>query len=698
MGMPTRNTMVVPCMVKSRLKVSGGTMCRPGHASCSRIMLASMPAMTKKSRPTVTYMIPRRLWSTVTTQSWSWSRTVRGTVLASGPIISLESTLMSVTSLESDQIRGERLQLLARDFHGGHERASLQGGGIFHPRVQVLARVTGCPRPDGPAGHEVRQVGPEHPVGRRAAHGVAVDARQRGEELPPALRRRVVPRGSPLGGDPALELVLRVHHHHEEHEAVLDAAVLRALADVGAGTRWLDPHVVGLVGDHVHLARELGHPEAVDDVYGLESDEGGCGLSGVAHRHVELIGGDHAELGIANLPPPLVADDGHFHRARRLRTPLDPPDVAGSDEEEHDDDEERHDRPRQLDPVTAVDLGRLAGTVGGPPAIAHDGIHGEARHDDEDDGGDGEHEEGHLANEHGGGGNRRKDIGGRAPSVGGCRQRGHGDDECAGQRDPAKHAATIAPPRRAVNAGLAHLLQRDPGGCYKETLAVVVAPRNDGAPGGGPGMDPESKSSEPHVLILGAGFGGVAALKALRDTRARVTLLDRNSYQTFQPLLYQVATDELSIDEVGFPLHNLLRGRPRWAFHRATVTGIDLEKRQVAVDDMTPFSYDYLVVGLGAVVNFFGVKGAAEHAFPLYTLRDATKLKAHVLQSFEAADRNPSLADDGALTVCVVGGGATGVEVAGALAELVRYELQDDYPNLPMDNARVVLYEMGPEL
>ena len=211
-------------------------------------------------------------------------------------------------------------------------------------------------------------------------------------------------------------------------------------------------------------------------------------------------------------------------------------------------------------------------------------------------------------------------------------------------------------------------------------------------------MDPQSKSSEPHVLIVGAGFGGVAALKALRDSRARVTLIDRNSYQTFQPLLYQVATDELSIDEVGFPLRNLLRGRPRCAFHRATVTGIDLEKRQVAVDDMTPFSYDYLVVGLGAVVNFFGVKGAAEHAFPLYTLRDATKLKAHVLQSFEAADRNPSLADDGALTVCVVGGGATGVEVAGALAELVRYELKDDYPNLPMDKARVVLYEMGPEL
>src|SRR5215813_8803092 len=164
MGMPTRNTMVVPCMVKSRLKVSGGTMCRPGHASCSRIMLASMPAMTKKSRPAVTYMIPRRLWSTVTTQSWSWSRTVRGTAPASGPVSSLESTLMSVTSLESDQVRGERLQLLPRDFHGGHERSPLQGSGIVHPRVQVLARVAGRACPDGEAGHEVRQVRPKHAV------------------------------------------------------------------------------------------------------------------------------------------------------------------------------------------------------------------------------------------------------------------------------------------------------------------------------------------------------------------------------------------------------------------------------------------------------------------------------------------------------------------------------------------------------
>src|SRR5262245_52758872 len=211
-------------------------------------------------------------------------------------------------------------------------------------------------------------------------------------------------------------------------------------------------------------------------------------------------------------------------------------------------------------------------------------------------------------------------------------------------------------------------------------------------------MDSQSTIAEPHVLILGGGFGGVAALKALKKAPVRVTLIDKNGYQTFQPLLYQVATDELSIDEVGFPLRNLLHRHPRWAFHRAAVTAIDLEKKSVTVEGMAPLTYDYLVIALGAVVNFFGIKGAAEHAFPLYTMRDAMRLKVHVLKAFEAADKDPSRVDDGALSVCVVGGGATGVEVAGALAELIRYELKDDYPGLPMEKAEIVLYELGPEL
>ena len=114
---------------------------------------------------------------------------------------------------------------------------------------------------------------------------------------------------------------------------------------------------------------------------------------------------------------------------------------------------------------------------------------------------------------------------------------------------------------------------------------------------------------------------------------------------------------------------------------------------------MEPITYDYLVVGLGAVVNFFGTKGAQEHAFPLYTLRDALRLKDHILKTLEATDKNPALIDDGALTFCVVGGGPTGVETAGALAELLHAVAEKDYPNLPIkDKAQVILFEMGPHL
>jgi len=202
----------------------------------------------------------------------------------------------------------------------------------------------------------------------------------------------------------------------------------------------------------------------------------------------------------------------------------------------------------------------------------------------------------------------------------------------------------------------------------------------------------------PHVVILGAGFAGVAAMKALRRAPAKVTLIDRNDYHTFQPLLYQAATAVLSASEIGFPLRQMLHGRRDWAFHQASVSGIDLARKQVSVEDLAPIAYDYLVIGLGATVNFFGTKGAEDHAFPLYTMRDALRLKAHILALFEAADKNPALIDDGAFTFCVVGGGATGVEISGALADLLTMELKEDYPNLPVERAQVHLYEAGPRL
>jgi NADH dehydrogenase len=128
------------------------------------------------------------------------------------------------------------------------------------------------------------------------------------------------------------------------------------------------------------------------------------------------------------------------------------------------------------------------------------------------------------------------------------------------------------------------------------------------------------------------------------------------------------------------------------------VTGVDLAKREVAFAEMAPLAYDYLVLGLGAEVNFFGVEGAPENAFPLYTLADAVRLKEHILERWEAADRDASLIEDGALNVVVVGGGPTGVESAGAVAELYRAIFVKDYPDIPQEKARIVLVEAGPEI
>jgi NADH dehydrogenase len=203
---------------------------------------------------------------------------------------------------------------------------------------------------------------------------------------------------------------------------------------------------------------------------------------------------------------------------------------------------------------------------------------------------------------------------------------------------------------------------------------------------------------QPHVVILGAGFGGVGALKRLRDADVRITLISNHDFQTFQPLLYQVATAELAPTEVAFPIRDLLHGHVNVTFHQATVTGVDLARKQVTAAGIAPLGYDYLVVGLGGVVNFFNTPGADKHALPLYTMDDAIRVRRHVLMNFEAVDRNPALIDDGALTFCIVGGGPTGVELAGALADLLRSNLKPDYPNLPLDRVRIILYEFTPQL
>jgi NADH dehydrogenase len=212
------------------------------------------------------------------------------------------------------------------------------------------------------------------------------------------------------------------------------------------------------------------------------------------------------------------------------------------------------------------------------------------------------------------------------------------------------------------------------------------------------GESTHGSRGRPRVLILGGGFGGIGAARKLKDSDVDVVLVDKNDYHTFQPLLYQVATGLLEQPAVGHPIRDLFQDQDNARLHKDRVTAIDPDGREVQFAELEPLSYDYVVLGLGAEVNFFGVPGAAEHAFPLYTLPDAVRLKDHVLGLWEAADKSADLIEDGALNVVVVGGGPTGVETAGALAELYSGSFRKDYPDIPADAARILLVEAGPEI
>ena len=202
----------------------------------------------------------------------------------------------------------------------------------------------------------------------------------------------------------------------------------------------------------------------------------------------------------------------------------------------------------------------------------------------------------------------------------------------------------------------------------------------------------------PQVVILGGGFAGIGAAHELKKAEVDVVVVDKHDYHTFQPLLYQLATGLLETTAVGHSLRDLVKDQDNATIHKAPITGIDLEAKEVRFEGLAPIAYDYLVLALGAEVTFFGTEGAAEHAFPMYTLPHALRLKNHVLERWEAADKDSSLVEDGALNAVVVGGGPTGVETAGALAELYRTNFDKDYPGIPQEKVRIVLVEAGDEI
>lgn len=202
----------------------------------------------------------------------------------------------------------------------------------------------------------------------------------------------------------------------------------------------------------------------------------------------------------------------------------------------------------------------------------------------------------------------------------------------------------------------------------------------------------------PKVVVVGAGFGGVEVARRLRDVPVDVTLVDRSNFHTFQPLLYQVATAGLNAADIAYAVRGLFHGQRNVRFRQAAVVGVDWDDRVVHLDGQPDLPFDHLVVAAGATVTHFGTPGAAEHGFPLYTLEDAVTLRNHVISRFEAADADPTELERGGLTFVVVGGGPTGVETAGALAELFAMVFRKDYPGLAVSRARVVLVEMQDHL
>ena len=199
-------------------------------------------------------------------------------------------------------------------------------------------------------------------------------------------------------------------------------------------------------------------------------------------------------------------------------------------------------------------------------------------------------------------------------------------------------------------------------------------------------------------MVVGAGFGGLACVRELADAPVDVVLVDRRNHHTFLPLLYQVATAGLNPADVAHPVRGIVQKQRNVSVRLGEVVGVDWDAREVVLDGQPPLGFDHLVVAAGSTANFFGIPGAAEHAFPLYALDDATALRNHVLERFEAADADRGLIESGALTVVVVGGGPTGVEVAGALAELFSQVLRKDFGGLEVARARVVLVEMADSL
>ncbi|WP_371377868.1 NAD(P)/FAD-dependent oxidoreductase [Sporomusa aerivorans] len=201
------------------------------------------------------------------------------------------------------------------------------------------------------------------------------------------------------------------------------------------------------------------------------------------------------------------------------------------------------------------------------------------------------------------------------------------------------------------------------------------------------------KEQKPHIIIIGAGFGGIRAARKLSKSDVRITLIDKHNYHLFQPLLYQVSTATLSIDDIAYPVRAMIKNQKSILFRMGEVTKVDFAAKTVFIDT-NELSYDYLILAPGGTTNFFGLDSIEENSFGLKTLDEAVNLRNHILHKFELASYETDPARRRALlTFIVVGGGPTGVESAGALSELIYLVMAKEYHTLNFKEVRIVLVE-----
>ncbi|MEM9987503.1 MAG: FAD-dependent oxidoreductase, partial [Bacteroidota bacterium] len=205
-------------------------------------------------------------------------------------------------------------------------------------------------------------------------------------------------------------------------------------------------------------------------------------------------------------------------------------------------------------------------------------------------------------------------------------------------------------------------------------------------------------SEYPRVVVVGGGFGGITLAEKLAKQPFQVVMLDRHNYHTFQPLLYQVATGGLEPDSIAFPLRKMFGNQKNFHFRMTRVDRVDTDKQEV-ITTLGPISYDYLVLATGSSTNFFGNKEIEENANGMKSVPEALDLRSLILQNFEQTHETDNISErDLLMDFVVVGGGPTGVEMAGALAELKLHVLPHDYPELDFNLMNIHLVEGGSRL